>query len=46
MTETEKAYIAGLFDGEGCVPVSNERLNARTEAVRSITSGTSAVRLP
>ena len=30
MTETEKAYIAGLFDGEGCV-TCKQRKTKRNE---------------
>ena len=45
MNENDKAYIAGLFDGEGCVTYSKRR-QKKAAKKKNISFGTSVVKYP
>lgn len=45
MTENDKAYIAGLFDGEGSVTYS-QRKQKKDKNKKNISFGTFAVKYP
>ena len=43
LSVTDAAYIAGLFDGEGCVTCKKKATNVKIETIKSMINGTFVV---